>query len=982
MTCALVFADVVDSTRLVERLGDARAAEVWAAHDRRSRDLLARHHGREIDRSDGFFLLFDEAADAARFALAYHEAIADLALDARVGIHVGPVTLRENAPEDIARGAKRIEVEGIAKPLAARVMALACGGQTLMSAPARGALGDNLPEPTEIESHGFYRLKGVEEPVEIFELGIRDSSPFAPPADVDKAYRVVRAGDFWRPVREVRHNLPAERDAFIGRTTELHALASRLDAGARLLTVLGPGGTGKTRCVRRYGWSWLGDWPGGVAFCDLSEARSLEAIVFAVASALGVPLGKADPVVQIGHAIAGRGRCLVILDNFEQIVAHAAATLGHWLDRARDAAFVVTSRERLHLQGEEVFPIEPLPIEHDAIELFASRARAQQPDFALTDANRAAVAEVVQLLDGLPLAIELAAARVRVLAPARLVERLHDRFALLGAGRGPVQRQATLRAAIDWSWELLAPWEQAALAQCSVFDGGFTLEAAEAVLDCSAWPQAPPPIDAIQALVDKSLLRTWVPAGQGGRYAVDEPYFGMYLSIHEYAAEKLGASGVAQTAAQDRHAAYYAGFGSDSAVERLSRHAGVKLRRALALELGNLVVACRHAVQCGHGEVAAASYRAVWEVLELHGPQELGAGLGDRVLGLPGLGAAARAQACVTRSQAARRAGQMDAAAAWLDEALALLRQTGQRAREAGVLRLLGIVQRQRGRMQEALAYYQRALAIRRATGDRRGEGSVLGNLGIVHCEQGRMDEGREHFERALAIDREAGDRMQEGITLNNLGVLQLEQGHGAAAQPHFEAALAIHREVGNRHEEGVVLANLGALHLGQGRFDESRGHLEAALTVAREVGGRRLEGVVLGDLGELLRCQGQVAQARTFCDLALTIHREVGNRRYEGAVLCCLAEIALRQGQPGEARQALVAGEALLRGIGDRLGLGKLLCTRGHAELAAGDSGLARAALADAQAAAQAIGARADSELGHAIDLLRAAIDGASESE
>src|SRR5512134_1529619 len=172
---------------------------------------------------------------------------------------------------------------------------------------------------------------------------------------------------------------------------------------------------GKTRIARRFGWTWLGDWPGGVTFCDLSEARSLDGIVLAVASAFGVAIGRDDPVVQLGHIIAGRERCLVIADNFEQVVAHAEATIGHWLDRAPEAAFIVTSRERLQLRGEQVFPLEPLPLDDDALTLFATRARAQQADFVLDDTNRAAVAQLVRLLDGLPLASELAAARVRVL---------------------------------------------------------------------------------------------------------------------------------------------------------------------------------------------------------------------------------------------------------------------------------------------------------------------------------------------------------------------------------------------------------------------------------------------------------------------------------------------------------------------------------------------------------------------------------------
>jgi predicted ATPase/class 3 adenylate cyclase len=553
---ALLYTDIVDSTATTQRLGDERAGAVWLEHDRRARDLLREHRGRELGRSDGFLLMFDAPEDAARYALDYHAQIADLGLSARAGLHVGPVTIRQPSVEDVALGARQIEAEGMSLSLAARVMATARGGQTLLTAEARQALSlGALDGPTEVRSHGYFRLKGIDEPVEISELGRLPVCGFEPPGDAEKSYRVVRDGDLWQPVREIPHRLPAERDAFVGRSTDLLQIARQFESGTRLLTLLGTGGTGKTRLAIRYGRRWLGDWPGGVWFCDLSEASTLDGVCYAVSRTLGVRLGAGDPVAQVADAITARGQCLVVLDNFEQLTQHAAATLGQWLD-GRDASFLVTSREKLGLPGEVVQPVEPLPLEGPAFDLFVVRARAARADFVLDDAGRASIEQAVRWLDGLPLAIELAAARMTLFSPAQLLERLRDRFQVLAGRRGP-DRQATLRAAIDWSWQLLSPAEQAAFAQCSTFEGGFTLAAAEGVLDLTTAADPLPVVDAIQALVDKSLLRRRAVDSDVPRHEIDEPFFGMYVSIHEFARERCREHGAAfQRALEERHGSF------------------------------------------------------------------------------------------------------------------------------------------------------------------------------------------------------------------------------------------------------------------------------------------------------------------------------------------------------------------------------------------------------------------------------------------
>jgi predicted ATPase/class 3 adenylate cyclase/Tfp pilus assembly protein PilF len=969
-TVTFLFTDIEGSTALWELYTDAMQVAL-ARHDAILREGIEEHGGQVFRTAgDAFYASFVQPQSAVAAALALQQALHDepwpaaTPIRVRMALHAGEAQWRDG------------EYFGPPLNVVARLLSVTRGGQTLLSAAVNAAIRDAPPAGAHVEIHGHYRLKGVETPVEVCELGIRGHSAFAPPNDTDHVYRVVRAGDLWQPVRAIRHNLPAERDAFVGRTHDLHALAQRLDAGVRLLTVLGPGGSGKTRFMRRYGKAWLGDWPGGIYFCDLSDARSLDGIMGAVAVALDVPLSSADTGVQLGHAIAARGRCLVVLDNFEQVVEHAAATLGRWVDRAADAVFVVTSRERLHLTGEEIFPLEPLPLEKDAIDLFVARAQAQRPDFVLSAANREDVGHIVRLLDGLPLAIELAAARARVLSPAQIVERMRDRFALLAGAHGAVARQATLRAAIDWSWDLLVPWEQAALTHCAVFEGGFTLELAEQVMDLCAWPDAPPVMDAVQALVDKSLLRTWVPAGES-RYELHDLYFGMYVSIHEYAGEKLRARGLAaERAVQERHGRCFAAFGTDAAVEALYVRDGTLRRRVLAFELDNIVAACRRAVARDDSETAVRTFRAAWEVLDLHGPFPVAAALGTQVLGLAHLNATQRGMALLTHARTLQRTGQPGQAQPLLDQALDLAHQTGDRRQEGAARSNLGAVLRIQGRMVEARRQLEAALAIEREIGNRRIEGSILTNLGRLHVDQGRVEQGRAQYNQALAIQRELGNRVEEASVLNQLAVILGEAGRLPEARAHFEESLAISQELGDRVAEGEVLNNLGCLHHDQGRLEEARSVYEMALAMHREVGNRRFEGYALGDLGRLHCEQGRFADARACLEQALAITRETADRRIEGAELRSLGELFLRQGHADDAAVAAFAkAEAVLREIGDKHYLALVLCGRGELERRFGDPVSARSTCAEAKLLAAETGAGPDSQLGRKIAVLEIAL-------
>ena len=609
---ALLLTDVVDSTRLTERLDEEAATALWSAHDRMARDLIPQWRGREIDKTDGMLLLFDAVGDAVGYALAYHQALRDRGLDmkARAGVHLGPVTLRANPAEDVARGAKPIEVDGIALPMVARIMSIAGGGQTLLSEEARRVLG---ALPLRVQSHGHWLLHGIAQPIELFEIA-DDDVPFTAPADGAKAYRVIRQGDLWQPLRELRHSIPAERDSFVGRQESLELLANKLSSGARLVSVLGMGGVGKTRLVMRFAWTRRADCPGGVWFCDLSQARAIDGILFAVAQGLEVPLGQADPVVQLGQAIAGRGRCLVVLDNFEQVAKHAEETLGRWLERAPLAQFIVTTREVLGIVCEEIVAVPPLDHD-DAVELFLRRANSARQGYGKGPDDLAAISQLVKVLDCLPLAIELAAARVRVMTPRILLARMKDRFDVLLSLAGRRDRQATLRAAFDWSWELLSESEKGTLARLSVFQGGFTLESASAVTTPDSSGRIPSVIDQVQWLVDKSFIRR-----------VSDERFDLLESVREYAAQHLGTDGrfeqsgpACQAEARTRHWRYFAAIDERGAVTHR------------CVELNNLVSACRAAAAAGDARSSTGCLVAAWAALRLVGPYRSGIELASTV---------------------------------------------------------------------------------------------------------------------------------------------------------------------------------------------------------------------------------------------------------------------------------------------------------------------------------------------------------------
>lgn len=928
----LLLTDVVESTRLNGELGDAVMGPLWAKHDAVARSLMGQWSGREVGRSDGFLVLFERAIDALGFAQHYHRALRELSipLKARIGIHTGLIDPRSNAESDIARGAPSVEVDGLALPLTARIMAAARGGQTLLSAECRrtieSSFGDeaaplglgwigpitppcpsSAPESADstcnlrLVSQGFWRFKGLESPIQVYQAG-DDLDDFTPPADSDKAYRVVRKAGDWRPVRDIPHGLPSEADRFIGRTESLMKIAGLFERGVRLVSILGMGGIGKTRLSLRFASKWLGDYEGGAWFCDLSAATSKNGIIYAMTQALNVPLDKHDPVRSIGAAIAARGRCLVILDNFEQVSVHATDTLGAWLSRAPEAHFLATSRELLGITGEHAVVVEPLP-QVDASELLIDRMSAAGLPLPLIPDEAAAIRPLIDLLDGLPLAIELAASRASALPPSQLLARMNERFKLLARSRRTGDRQSTLRATLDWSWGLLSPIERAAFSQCSVFEGGFSLTAAEHVLDLSEGGESVWIADAVQGLVEKSLLR---------RTAANRLDF--LRSVHEYARERLSEMGPDATrSAERRHWRYFSSLSEQDAIADR------------CVETENLVSACRRAIAAADFDAAAAALVVAWAALNLTGPFSVAIEISQALNRVAYPHAMPASLAALWVSGSARYlAGDVAAARRDLETANGIETTATMRAR---ILGALGQLERSLGHLDRAEELLDSGLREAQKTGDAGLIGRAHNALGSLRFAQGRLASARESFETGLGVARSARDLKQQAALLGNIGVVDRKSGNDESALQHYVAALDLARAIGDRRFEGNMRSNIGLFHHHNGNPAQALPQLRAAQEIAEGAGLMRLLVDVHCNLGLVEESQGRIEAALQRQLEAIRIADGLQDRWLAGHCRIFAARVMVHLDRLTEARQRLHEAEKLLEGSADLAVLGLLDC-------------------------------------------------------
>jgi predicted ATPase/serine/threonine protein kinase len=681
----------------------------------------------------------------------------------------------------------------------------------------------------------------------------------------------------------VPNNLPAQPTPLIGREDETATITQLLRReGVRLLTLTGPGGAGKTRLGVEAATSLLGEFTGGVFFVSLSSITAPELVASALAQTLDL---KQSVGVQLTEAIKQklRGmRALLLLDNFEQVLA-AAPLLAELLTACPQLKVLVTSRAALHLRGEQEFEVPPLSLpdlsepasvealsQYAAIALFVERATSIQPEFALTDENARAVAEVCIRLDGLPLAIELVAARLKLLSPADMLARLEHRLSLLtGGARDLPARQQTMRAAISWSYDLLDESEQKLFRRLSVFVGGCTLAAIEAICG-TADDLGIDLLEGLASLVDKSMLRQ---VGQ----SKNEKRFKMLETIREFGREQLLESAEAESL-QHRHALFFLDLALRAEPFLTGPEQVVWLER-LESEHNNLRAALGWALETGEREIGLRLAGTLWRFWEVRGHQSEGRDwLVSLLEGSEGASNSVRARAFLRAGGLERDQGNYVQARQLFQNGLALYQELGDKWGVAATLNGLGDMAHQQVNYTEATARYSEALALFKEIDNQQAVSYVLNNLGNVARDEGDYERAAEIHTEALAIFRNLGDKRALATSLYNLGeVAQYKGDYNRAAELQHES-LALKREVGDKRGITFSLANLGDIALHQGEHRKAAKLYEESLVLCREIGDKRGITFCLEGLAEVACAQKAFERAAHLFGAAEALREAIGS--------------------------------------------------------------------------------------------------------
>lgn len=858
-TVTFLFTDIEGSTRLWQK----QPAEMSVAHARHNAILktaVESNHGYVFQViGDAYCAAFHSAGDALRAAVKaqkdlHGEAWGAAVVKVRMGIHTGEAELQEGGDYRGFLTMSRLQ----------RLMSAAHGGQTLVSLATRELIQNDLPNEVSLLDMGARRLKDWNHPEQIFQLLIEGLPSEFPP---------LRALD------AARHNLPAQTSSFIGREKEKTEIKKALHAH-RFVTLTGSGGTGKTRLSLQAAADLLDQFADGVWFVDLAPLADPSLVPQTILSALEASEPQDKSITQaLIERVRGK-KLLIVLDNCEHLIEPVAKLVETLLSAAPELKILATSREALGVQGEMAWHVPSMSLPDDkrpasleelarfeSVRLFAERATLAKPRFQLTDDNASFVAQICSRLDGIPLAIELAAARVRALSVEQIAARLDDRFHLLtGGSRTALPRQQTLRAMIDWSFNLLSEEEQRLLRRLAVFVGGWTLEAAEQV--CVREGSGFDVLDLLTHLVDKSLVNMEESAG-GVR-------FRMLETTRQYAREMLMVSEETRLF-RDQHLNYFLNYAETAQPELRGRRQAEWMSR----------------LETEHDNLRAA----------LEWSQDAQPELGLRI-------AAALVDFWDTR-------GHITEARRWLETMLQ--KTAGSEPSRARVDALLGAAAcaLRQSDIEESKRRLDEELTLARAIDYKAGLARALTAQGIVfEWFDGDLEKAEQHYGEALELFRGLGDKLAIGQALGPLASIALKRYDFARAESLYRESLALFREAENEREIAGALENLAEVALDRRLYAEAISCAEESVSLYRKLEDKHGVATALRALGIAAHNEGEIEQARSACEQSAEKFRELGDR---GCLILTLSALARQLQQRGELPRALdVVREArkLLDGV------------------------------------------------------------------